>query len=553
MPAPAFEWKSYEVPRAGAARRTVAPAEAVEEETVTVHLPVLTAFPTPLEKARILLESAAEIEHQLLVQYLYAAFSLKSPDAFADHPARENAVRKWNGDLHHIARQEMGHLMTVENLLLSLGLKPNLEREDFPPRKDLYPFPLHLEPLSQRSVAKYVAAESPTDAIDIDDILELATQSAGAMVNHVGVLYGLLGVVFSTKAQVDAGGSGSEAWDEQLRELAAAAKQQQPAPEAWHLPDGAIDPQTLDRQGSDSWERGNTVFQITDRASALTAIRDVAEEGEGAIDRPDSHYAVFRAMFEGVDDEQTGEHTLPFPAAGEWVPAHAVPVDPRPAEIAEARTRRWAQLADIRYGILLGSIEQHLRTTDEEDRDTLRGWAIQDMFQLASLARTLTTLPQAPGVAAIPFTMPTPLPLPDEEAARWGVLLALMTASIEKIEEMQRLHEDDGANGDLTSLLEATRERRTLITAGKTPPPPDPTTSFARDILPLFRPIDIEHMNDMMGMDLSDYEVVRTSAPSISRRVQGLGGRIMPPPPDAPWTPDKVALFDKWVAEGFPE
>jgi len=41
--------------------------------------------------------------------------------------------------------------MTVQNLLLALGLRPNLEREDFPPRKDLYPFALHLEPLTQRS------------------------------------------------------------------------------------------------------------------------------------------------------------------------------------------------------------------------------------------------------------------------------------------------------------------------------------------------------------------------------------------------------------------
>ena len=26
----------------------------------------------------------------------------------------------------------MGHLMTVQNLMLALGLSPNLEREDFP-------------------------------------------------------------------------------------------------------------------------------------------------------------------------------------------------------------------------------------------------------------------------------------------------------------------------------------------------------------------------------------------------------------------------------------
>ena len=58
----------------------------------------------------------------------------------------------------------MGHLVTVQNLLQALGLPPNFEREDFPPRKDLYPFALHLEPLRQHSLAKYVVAEAPLDA-----------------------------------------------------------------------------------------------------------------------------------------------------------------------------------------------------------------------------------------------------------------------------------------------------------------------------------------------------------------------------------------------------
>ena len=47
---------------------------------VTVPLPDLSAYPTPRDKAKILLESAAEVEHALMVQYLYAAYSLKSKD-----------------------------------------------------------------------------------------------------------------------------------------------------------------------------------------------------------------------------------------------------------------------------------------------------------------------------------------------------------------------------------------------------------------------------------------------------------------------------------------
>ena len=539
MPTPEFEWHAYEIPADAA--DALSTFERAAEAPATIRIPLLTAFPTPLDKARILLESAAEIEHALLVQYLYAQFSLKQPDELSD-PAQKQAVDSWIGTLHGIARQEMGHLMTAQNLLLSIGMPPNLEREDFPPQKDLYPFTMHLEPLSQRSLAKYVAAESPADATGIDDILALADESAGAPVNHVGVLYGLLAVVFSTKEEIERGGSGSEAWDRMLRELAAAAHQQAP-PEAWHLTDAAIDPTTEARQGDRGWERGNTVFLVPDRASALVAIRDVAEEGEGSVEGADSHFSRFLAMFRGSDE------IMPFPAPGAFVPAHAVPTDPRTEHIAEPRTKRWAQLADARYAILLGAIEQHLRISDDEDRRMLRTWAITDMRTLETLSQRLTKLPNAAGVAALPFALPTPLPLPDDEAARWQVLLARLTASIEKIEELQR---DPADKGDemLASLLKDTQQRRDVLTQGHAPP----TTSFATDILPLFRPMDIAHMGNMVGIDLTDHDTVSQLGPAISARLKRPRNdrRRMPPPPDEPWPAERIALFDKWVAEGSP-
>ena len=132
--------------------------------------------------------------------------------------------------IKEVAREEMGHLMTVQNLLLALGLPPNLEREDFPPRKDLYPFALHLEPLTQRSLAKYVVAEAPSDATGIDDIVELAESSGRPRVNRVGVLYGLLGVVFATAEQVEEGRTSGDPWDEMVGQLADLAYQQEPQP-----------------------------------------------------------------------------------------------------------------------------------------------------------------------------------------------------------------------------------------------------------------------------------------------------------------------------------
>ena len=81
MPAPELEWKVYEVTEGVVGERdAIAPAEA----PVDVWIPDLSEYPEALDKAKILLETAAEVEHALLVQYLYAAFSLKGSAEVAD-------------------------------------------------------------------------------------------------------------------------------------------------------------------------------------------------------------------------------------------------------------------------------------------------------------------------------------------------------------------------------------------------------------------------------------------------------------------------------------
>jgi len=88
MPGPAFTWSTYEVLVAPPEGRLRAAAEAPDvgaaPQAVVVELPDLTDWPQPLDKARILLESAAEVEHALMVQYLYAAYSLKDAREVTD-------------------------------------------------------------------------------------------------------------------------------------------------------------------------------------------------------------------------------------------------------------------------------------------------------------------------------------------------------------------------------------------------------------------------------------------------------------------------------------
>ena len=105
------------------------------------------------------LREAAEIEHALGLQYLYAAYSLKPRYA-----ALFGAPRPGSTSLMGIALEEMHHLRLVNDILMDLGEPPHLRIHRFPIAGRAYPFPFELEPLSLTSLAKYVYAEAPAGA-----------------------------------------------------------------------------------------------------------------------------------------------------------------------------------------------------------------------------------------------------------------------------------------------------------------------------------------------------------------------------------------------------
>jgi hypothetical protein len=108
----------------------------------------------PRERAVALLHLGSEIEHALMVQYLYAAYSLNAAQPVAEH---RRQVARWREVIAEIAREEMGHLASVQNLLTLIGGPLCFEREDYPIiDPDLWPFPFDLEPLSKDSLTSYV-------------------------------------------------------------------------------------------------------------------------------------------------------------------------------------------------------------------------------------------------------------------------------------------------------------------------------------------------------------------------------------------------------------
>jgi len=395
--------------------RTSSSPTATESSTeLAVWLPELPE--QPLEKAVRLLQAAAEVEHALMVQYLYSGYGFSSPQR----------------DILDVAIEEMSHLMTVQNLLLLIGSRPHLARQDFGSAASdderLFPFDLLLEPASHLSLAKYVVAESPehlpagVDPGVMNHIGSLAIQGTGVAVNRVGVLYALLGVVLGSEQMLLQKAATGDPWYVTVNGLAAEAAIFYGGRDKLHLPDNAFQPGTESKQGSDhDWDRSLTksidefrVFVVTNREEALDAIRDIGLQGEGpgSIPTEVSHFKRFYDLFIkffGPNGLGTG-----LPPGASIVPAAAIivvdenSVDPN--AISHPSAVPLARLADLRYSILLGSLQLYF-DTPVADRGFLRGWCFAEMFAIKMLARFLTGLPRTPTsnpgeVAAFPFNLP---------------------------------------------------------------------------------------------------------------------------------------------------
>jgi hypothetical protein len=80
-----------------------------------------------------------------------------------------------------------------------------------------------------------------------------------------------------------------------------------------------------------------------------------------------------------------------------------------------------------------------------------------------------------------------------------------------------------------------------------------PQVSFARDIRPLFRDLDISHMKRYV-IKLDDYTFM--SNPDNADKVLGAlspheGDPPFMPPGGPYWTEDQLALFAQWQSEGY--
>jgi hypothetical protein len=223
-----------------------------------------------------LLCEAAELEHGIACSYLYAAFSLKREIAEGGMTWEEQQkVRRWAAQIYFVASQEMLHLALVWNLTTAIGGTPYYLRPNFPQGSKYYPInvPIELERFGIRSLRRFILYEHPRNIAQESDLKSLLTfegDDAGEIeFGSVGELYALIEFGFRNIDE---------------KELFIGSRTQQMTKDLVHFPD---------------------LVPVIDRASALKAIGEITEQGEGTQrDRKDSHFGAFVAILKELLDSR---------------------------------------------------------------------------------------------------------------------------------------------------------------------------------------------------------------------------------------------------------
>lgn len=405
--------------------------------TQTAHLRRQDPPMLAVDELILLLHTAAEIEHALMVQYLYAAYSL--PEG-APHS-------RWAEVLRGIAREEMGHLMAIQNILLSLSAPLNFEREDYPFRS-FYPFPLQLESASVASLARYVLAEMPdASAVPAELGFDLPSIQADAgtefRANRVGAL-------FASVAKL-----------------------------LLQLSDGTLNSDSLPLQAApDEWLASLYNLLIAKAASvsdAASLIDQIARQGEGLAEPqsgPPSHFVRLFGIYRDAKRHiaTTGEKHLGLAVPNNPSVRHEVP-----GYLHNPHARQLGGAFNTRYRWLLFSIAQHLGTEHGSTRSELRRWALEDMNTLRTLAFALRQTPQhdpvqfdqdgRPLAAGAPFELPYSLSLPTREVDRWRWHSMLAT---QHLAELDAINDSSSLPSDLREQVVARLARIAEVLEKKT-------------------------------------------------------------------------------------
>jgi hypothetical protein len=299
-------------------------------------IPRVAGAASPKDDAIGLLKLAAEVEHALMVQYLYAAQSLRGSDAKT---------------LNMVAVQEMGHLLTVQNLLLAItGVNSHgwpstihLGRDSLRRASELNPLPLTLESLSLTTLGNFVVIESPVRLDDAAlsariETLRHKAGKAGYTARPVHALYAAIRWLFQADDQTHPDFAGAGA-----------------CTHGWHIADDDFtEPELIDKYAAtqEEWHSipNFVALPVRNRADALAAIDAITVQGEGIPGGDESHFARYLRLLNRME---AGDVRVRQLARTPYLPGTPAPEDPAAAPLTHPVTANWAELFNLQYEGLL--------------------------------------------------------------------------------------------------------------------------------------------------------------------------------------------------------
>jgi CDGSH-type Zn-finger protein/uncharacterized Fe-S cluster protein YjdI len=294
------------------------------------------------EELIYLLSEAAEFEHAVMCTYLYAQWSLKRDESEGITSEEKQAIDRWRDQIRAVALEEMLHLALVNNLLASLGAAPHFSRPDFPIAQGHFPadVDLHLAPFSIETLRHFVYIERP-EGIGIQEAKsftheshypravcpDLLTPTTRNYSSQGHLYHGIAQAITSLSTKLGEKG------------LFVGHGESQLGSEEFPLPG---------------------LFRVSSVDSALRAIEEIVEQGEGApAYREDSHYARFSLVY--------AEFSALQAARPEFEPAMPAAVNPILTEftmredvapVVDPLARKVVDLGNAIYALMLQTMAQ---------------------------------------------------------------------------------------------------------------------------------------------------------------------------------------------------
>ena len=151
------------------------------------------------------LYEAAELEHNLMCTYLYAAFSLKSGESEGLTAEEAVAVERWRRVISDVAIEEMSHLVAVWNITSALGVAPRLGRNNFPLDPGYLPagVVVKLAPFSEATLQHFIHLERPDGSSEPEGEgfapeRSFLRASAAPRLTPMGLDYATVGAFYAT-------------------------------------------------------------------------------------------------------------------------------------------------------------------------------------------------------------------------------------------------------------------------------------------------------------------------------------------------------------------